>query len=433
MIRRVGGHNQLLRRARGFAPAPLPLPPGFEHSPDILALGAELKNTFCLLRDRQLVMSQHIGDLKDAVTLADFERCLTLFADLHQHRPAVIAIDQHPQYLSSCHGRQLARDAGLALTEIQHHHAHIAACLGDNGRALAAPPVLGVSLDGLGYARVDDRQQLWGGEIFVADYRRAQRLVSLKPVALPGGNRAMEQPWRNCVAQLHSALGWPQVMARYGHLEPLQTLASQPAQQMVAMIDSAMNCPLSSSCGRLFDAVAAAVGINARGSISYEGQAAMALETCITDADWAAARAYPFALCAIDVQGGRVEQGTAPRQIDPAPMWVALLDDIAAGQSIGMISARFHKGLVTVIADCLLQLADEHKVITVALSGGVFQNARLATALQSRLKEAGLEVLVHCRVPANDGGIALGQALIAAAQLGTHGFANRQRGEVLCV
>lgn len=411
VVQTIAAQPQLLRRGRGFAPAPLPLPAGFETGPQILATGGDLKNTFCLLGAGQAIVSQHIGDLRDAGTLADFEHCLQLYRGLYpdtcRQRPAAVAVDQHPQYLAAAFGRTVAAEENLPLIEVQHHHAHIAACLGDNLRPLRAPPVLAVVLDGMGFAQADPAQPLWGGEIFLADYTAATRLARLKPTALPGGDSAMRQPWRNCLAQLHGALGWQSVAQRYAGLPLIDSLERQPLDTLLRMIDRGLNAPLSSSCGRLFDAVAAATGINTEGDISYEGQAAMALEASIGDDDWRSAGAYPFALQRLDPLW----------QINPAPLWPALLDDLAAGCRRGLIAARFHRGLAAVLVDCLGALARDQAVKTVALSGGVLQNPRLSQALQSQLQARGFEVLVHRQVPANDGGIALGQGLVAAAQL----------------
>ena len=421
----VNKQSQLLRRARGFSPAPLPLPTGLEGSVDILAMGAELKNTFCLIRGDQAILSQHIGDLQDTVTFGDFRRGLSLFKQIHQHQPKIIAVDQHPQYLSGKWGRELAEEQALPVLEIQHHHAHIASCLGDNQWPLDAPPVLAVTLDGTGFAQAEDsvhknkKAQLWGGEIFLADYRQATRLAHLKPVALPGASIAIQQPWRNCIAQLHSAFGWEQVAADYPQLPLVKTLSQQPINNLLKMIDNDINSPTSSSCGRLFDAVAAAVGINLEGNVSYEGQAAMALESKIDEADWQAAKPYHFTLNNPSSHKNLIE-------IDPTPMWSALLDDLVKGENQSVIATRFHLGLITVLANCLIRLAAQKKTTAVVLSGGVFQNTHLFCGLQQQLQHSGLQVLIHHNVPANDGGIAFGQALITAARLKQRGMGERQ-------
>lgn len=418
VVQVVDGQQQLLRRGRGFAPAPLPVPQGFEESPDILALGGDLKNTFCLISGGQAILSQHIGDLKDAMTFADFQHTLALFQHMHQQQPRVIAVDQHPQYLSANLGREMAQENDLQLVEVQHHHAHITACLADNQRPLSAPPVLAVTLDGMGYANTANGAQIWGGEIFIADYRDAKRLACLKPVSLPGGNAAMQQPWRNCLAQLQAAVGWQQVVDDYACLPLVKRLSRQPVSTLLRMIDQGINSPLSSSCGRLFDAVAAAVGICDEGGMSYEGQAAMLLASSIDEADWHSAKPYPFALNRVD----------GLLHIDPSPLWLALLKDLKKGRSRSLIASSFHRGLVEVLVTCLIELATQQGTQTVALSGGVFQNPYMLGDLQMRLQKQGFKVLVHTHVPANDGGIALGQALIAAAKMN-----NDIRGESACV
>jgi hydrogenase maturation protein HypF len=183
------------------------------------------------------ILSQHIGDLRGAMTFAGFQHTLTLFQHVHQHQPRVIAVDQHPQYVSANLGRDIAEKNDLKLIEVQHHHAHIAACLADNQRPLSAPPVLAVTLDGMGYANTANGAQIWGGEIFLADYHKAKRLACLKPVSLPGGNVAMQQPWRNCMSQLQVAVGWQQVVDDYAGLPLVKRFSRQPVNTLLRMID----------------------------------------------------------------------------------------------------------------------------------------------------------------------------------------------------
>jgi hydrogenase maturation protein HypF len=397
IMRVVAGAPRVLRRARGYAPAPLTLPPGFDHVPEILAFGGELKNAFCLLRDGQAILSHHIGDLENADTYADYQRALARYQALFGHRPRVLAADLHPEYLSSKLAREMAGDAGLPLVETQHHHAHIAACLAENHVPLDTPPVLGVALDGLGFGTDGT---LWGGEFLRADYRGYERLATFKPVAMIGGAKAIREPWRNTYAQIMAAIGWPQLEERYRDLELHAFLAAKDRSVLDGMLARRINSPLTSSCGRLFDAVAAAVGV-CREHADYEGQAAIELEAL---ADEEERLAYPFSI-----------QTTPLPYIEPQPMWQALLEDLALGTPVPVISARFHRGLAEAITAMALRLG-EHK--TVALSGGVFQNRLLFCELVSRLKAAGFAVLTHRAVPPNDGGLALGQAVIAAAKGG---------------
>lgn len=415
----IGRKIQPMRRARGYAPTPLPLPPGFNSpagkAPDLLAMGSDLKNTFCLLGSGNVILSQHIGDLEDAVTLKDYEHSLALYRQIYQHQPECIAVDAHPDYHSTRVGQQLAQQQQLPIVEVQHHHAHLAACLGEHGWPLAIDEeqgdrVLAITLDGMGYSNQDD--SIWGGEILLGNYHQCQRLAHLKPVPLPGGNAAMTQPWRNAVAQLHTAIGWQQVMQEFGDLNALQCINHQPVDTLLSMMRKGLNSPLSSSCGRLFDAVATVLGLclpgddNPTGSMDFEGQAAMALEACISDNDWRHAKPYPFLI--------------QQQQIDPAPMWRSLLQDLLDDQghakATGLIAARFHKGLAQALDQCIKPLAAAGDIQHVVLSGGVFQNQRLQSELTNTLQQQGFTVLTHRQVPANDGGLALGQALIAAAR-----------------
>lgn len=419
VVQVIDNQPQVIRRGRGYAPMPLPLPPGFETAPAVLALGAELKNTFCLLGQNKAVLSQHMGDLQDVLTLADFERNLALYQQVYQHEAQCIAVDAHPQYHSGRVGRMVSQQLNLSVLEIQHHHAHMAACLGEHGWPLlfngedAVNQVLAITLDGLGFAPNggdSDGDALWGGEILLGNYTQVKRLARLKPVPLPGGNAASTQPWRNTVAQLHSAIGWKNVNEKFGELSAIQAIAQQPVDTIIAMMEKSLNSPLSSSCGRLFDAVAALLGFATAG-MSFEGQAAMALEASISEQHWQQVQtqkqSYPFAI---------QQEASGLWQIDPAPMWHSLLQDLQNAEPTGLIAARFHKGLAQAWADCVWRLAQEHNVKEVVLTGGVFQNVHLTAEVTRLLQQHQLNVLTHSQVPANDGGIALGQALIAAAK-----------------
>jgi hydrogenase maturation protein HypF len=400
VLRVMDGEPRLLRRARGYAPAPLELPPGFGDAPPVLALGGELKSTLCLLRDGRAIPSQHLGDLEEARTAEDFERALDLYLRLFQHRPRLLALDRHPDYRSTRLGRALAEREGLMLERVQHHFAHIAALLADNGWPLDAGPVLGIALDGLGYG---DDGTLWGGEFLRADYRGFERLGHLAPVALPGGVRAILEPWRNTYAQLARHPGWDRLRAACPDLELTRDLESRPLQILDTMLAQGINSPLSSSCGRLFDAVAAALGV-CRDRVSYEGQAAVELETLAAAAQGEGA--YPL----------RVVAGDGTRVLEPGPLWDALLRDLVAGVGAGVVAARFHRGLAAAVAGLARELAGAADLDTVGLSGGVFQNRILLEEVAGALRRTGLRVLLHRRVPSNDGGLSLGQAAVAAAR-----------------
>jgi hydrogenase maturation protein HypF len=404
VLRAMAGRPRLLRRARGYAPAPVALPPGFEKAPDILAMGGELKATFCLVKDGQAILSQHQGDLEHPAAFDDYRRNLAFYRDLFDHRPVALATDLHPEYLSAKLGREEARDAGLPLVEVQHHHAHIASCLAENARPLTAPAVLGVALDGLGWG---DDGTIWGGEFLLADYRGYRRLASLAPVAMPGGAAALREPWRNLYAHLARSIGWGELTGSFGRLDLSADLSARPLQLLEAMIARNLNSPPASSCGRLFDAVAAALGICREHQV-YEGEAAMRLEAIVDETALDDAQGYPFATA-----------GTKGLlTIEPRPMWHALLCDLAEHTSPPVVAARFHQGIAAAITAMAGTLANRGaRFDTVALSGGCFQNRILFEQTLGGLQALGFTVLTHARVPANDGGLALGQATIAAARL----------------
>ncbi|AID34929.2 MULTISPECIES: carbamoyltransferase HypF [Mesorhizobium] len=414
VVRQMGGKLRVLRRARGYAPASIELPPGFELAPEILAYGAELKATFCLIKDARAVLSQHQGDLEDALTYDDYRKNLVLYRGLFDHRPAALAADLHPEYLSAKLARATASSQNLPLVEVQHHHAHAAACLAENGRSLNADPVLAIVLDGLGYG---SDGAIWGGEFLLADYRRFERLGTFKPVAMPGGAQAIREPWRNLHAHVTVEMGWPAFAMNFSELDLFAALTAKPLASVDAMIKASVNSPNASSCGRLFDAVAAALGI-CFDRQAYEGEAAARLEAmvCARTLDGEGdALAYPLPIPNL--------KGSGLPYIEPLGMWNAVFGDLILKTPAPVIAARFHKGLAKSIAAMALKLArrDEEdapaRFDTVALSGGCFQNKVLFEQVVSRLEELDFVVLTHSRVPANDGGVALGQAAIAAAHL----------------
>jgi hydrogenase maturation protein HypF len=409
VIRVACGEPSYLRRARGAAPVPIPLPNGFENAPDVIAMGAELKNTFCLTKNGKAIMSQHIGDLEDARTYADYKMSLALYKNSFQHDAKRVAVDLHPEYLSSKLGRSEAAKQNLFLDEVQHHHAHIASCMADNQWPIDAGPVLGVALDGLGFG-CDGT--FWGGEFLLADYTSFERLGTFKPVALLGGSQAMHEPWRNTYAHLMAEMGWAGYKINFEDLELTNFFETKALATFNSMLTSRVNSPLASSCGRLFDAVAAAIGI-CREHASYEGQAAVELEA-IVDLNAleheTEALAYPFAVPRLG--------GKGIPYIEPLAVWQAILGDLLLNTDKAVMAARFHKGLAKAIVHMVKKLCtrdDEKWLSTVALSGGVFQNRILQELVHKRLSDEGFNVLIHHQVPANDGGISLGQAVISAA------------------
>ena len=400
-----------LRRARGYAPIPLPLPGGFDNAAEILAMGGELKNTFCLIKNDQAILSQHMGDLENAETYLDYKKNLTLYGKLFQHQAKAIAIDAHPEYLSSKLGWDYAEQLQVPLQEIQHHHAHIAACMTENQLPLDTEPVLGVALDGIGYGADGS---FWGGEFLKTDYTSFERLGTFKPVAMLGGTQAMHEPWRNTYAHLMAEMGWPAYQINYGELELTNFFQQQPLSTFNAMLKNNLNSPLASSCGRLFDAVAAAIGICCEHA-HYEGQAAVELEAIVDQHTLQHEDdnlAYPFAI-------PRLPDNGLP-YVEPLAMWQALLGDLILKTPAPIISARFHKGLAKIIVSMIHKLTTEQgeRIIqSVVLSGGVFQNKTLLEAVVERLQRLDYHVLTHQHIPTNDGGLALGQAVIAAANI----------------
>jgi len=377
VARTFRGRPMLLRRSRGYVPEPLTIRTGFPRP--VLACGAELKNTFCLARGRHAFVSHHIGDLENAETLRSFTDGIEHFRRLFDIDPQVVAHDLHPEYLSTKYALELD---GVELHGIQHHHAHIASCLADNGEE---GPVIGVAFDGTGYGTDGS---IWGGEFLVAGLASFERGGHLAPVPMPGGAAAIRQPWRMAAAYVADS----EVARRH----------PDHWSAVVAMAVKGINSPLTSSAGRLFDAAAAILGV--RDTINYEGQAAVELEQL---ADPREMGAYPAR-----IEGG-VEAGI-PFTIRAADLLHAIIEDRTVRVPAPVIAARFHHGVAALIeAGCLL-MRERHDLGTVALSGGVFQNLLLLHAAVTRLEARGFRVLLHARVPCNDGGISLGQALIAA-------------------
>jgi hydrogenase maturation protein HypF len=412
VVRIMAGQTRVLRRARGFAPAPVRMPPGFEEAPELLAMGGELKATFCLVKNGEAILSPHQGDLEDAATFDDYRNNLALFRQLFDHVPKALVADRHPEYLSAKLARARACVDRIPLIEVQHHHAHVASCLAENGYPLDGLPVLGIVLDGLGWG---DDGTVWGGEFLLADYTRYQRLGTFKPVAMPGGVQAVREPWRNLYAHLMAEMGWARFTVNFAQLGVHAFLAGKPRPMLDAIMRNALNSPPASSCGRLFDAVSAAIGL-CRERQAYEGEAAARLEA-IVDADTLhhedEALAYPFSIPNL--------RGSGLPYIEPLAMWDAVLGDLVLETPAPVMAARFHKGLAKAIVAMAIKLArrDEGAALFegVALSGGCFQNRILFEEVVRRLEEEHFTLFSHAQVPANDGGLALGQAAIGAAHL----------------
>jgi hydrogenase maturation protein HypF len=371
-----------LRRSRGYAPRPVSLP--VVAARPTLGCGAELKSTFCLATGSRAFVSHHIGDLENAETFASYVEGIEHYARLFGVEPVVVAHDLHPEYLSTKYALGLE---GVELVAVQHHHAHIAACLADNGES---GPVIGVAFDGLGYGADDT---LWGGEFLVADLQGYRRAGTFATVPMPGGTAAIREPWRMAAAYLNLAYAGDiptdlPVVARHAELF-----------EAIVRLGRGDRAPRTSSVGRLFDAVAALVGV--RDQVSYEGQAAIELEQ---------RSGAPAPGRAVSIRAG------SPFQVDGIALLRTVADDVRAGLDTSAIGARFHGGLVTAIVQGCALIRDEHGLSRVALSGGVFQNVLLLRGVHGALAQRGFEVLTHRQLPPNDGGISVGQVAVAAAQ-----------------
>jgi len=384
VVRPVRGRPMLLRRSRGYTPEPITMRPAFARP--VLACGAELKSTFCLGKDDHAFVSHHIGDLENFETFRSFTEAISHFQRLFDVDPQVVAHDLHPEYLSTKYALQRE---GVQFTGVQHHHAHIASCLADNG---AAGPVIGVAFDGLGYGT---DATIWGGEFLLADLTGFERAGHLATVPMPGGAAAIKQPWRMAAAYLDAAYpgGLP------GGLDVERRNAPR-WRDVLTMARRGINSPVTSSAGRLFDAVAAIAGV--RDVINYEGQAAVELEQCSAPSEHAG---YAAA----------IEKGD-PLRIAGVDLIRAVTGDLLAGVDRSVIAARFHNGVAQVIVAACLLLRERRGLDVVALSGGVFQNLLLLDRTVAGLERTGFRVLVHSQVPPNDGGISLGQAAVAAAR-----------------
>jgi hydrogenase maturation protein HypF len=382
-----GGQPVALRRARGYAPYPIFLPFKAEQ---ILACGAEDKNTFCLTRDEHAFLSQHIGDMENEETLEHFENTINLYKKLFRIEPEIIAYDMHPEYLATKYAIETGTSASLKLVPVQHHHAHIAGCLAENG---VKERVIGVAFDGTGYGADGT---IWGGEFLLADCKDFQRVGHFEYVPLPGGAAAIKKPYRLALSYLYTLLG--EDFSLYGL--PLAGLDPAEIEIIKKQLKRKINSPLASSAGRLFDAVSALVGV--RGEIDYEAQAAIELEMLAPD-EIDKAGAYPFS---IEGEGGM-------RVVKLKELLMAVVNDVRNRALVPELSLKFHHTVAEIIVAMCKLIARDSKIKRVALSGGVFQNRLLLKLATAALKREGFEVLTHHLVPANDGGISLGQAVVA--------------------
>jgi hydrogenase maturation protein HypF len=400
------GTSQLIRRARSYAPYPIRL--SFE-ARQVLGCGAEEKNTFCLTKDNYAFLSQHIGDMENMETLEHFDNTISLYKRLFHIEPEIIAHDLHPDYLATKYARELG-ESGIKLIPVQHHHAHIASCLADNG---LESPVIGVAFDGTGMGADGN---IWGGEFLVADYRNFRRVGHLEYLPLPGGAAAIKRPYRTAIGYILTLLGENALNAviaseaKQSQLPFIGQVTEGEIEVIKRQIERKINSPLSSSMGRLFDAISALLGI--RGEIDYEGQAAVELEMAalssviareLDEAISHAQESYPYHI--VEDEGIRI--------VHLKDLLSAVIEDLHQGVSKGRISAKFHNTVAQMINEMCHLIADETGISQIALSGGVFQNRLLLRKAVSLLESSGFQVFTHRQVPCNDGGISLGQAVIA--------------------
>jgi hydrogenase maturation protein HypF len=386
VVRIFEDKERVLRRSRGYAPFPIPL--NFPVA-EILACGGELKSTFCLTKEHHAFLSQHIGDLQNYETLVFFEETLARMQALFRIHPHVVAYDLHPLYLST----KLALEmTGVEKIGVQHHHAHIASCMAENG---IAGKVIGVAFDGTGFG-TDGK--IWGGEFLVADFAGFERRAHFRYVPLAGGDAAVREPWR---------LGLSYLMDTYGagaeslDLPLWRQVPAKKTATVRAMIERGINTVETSACGRLFDAVASIAGL--RHEVNFEAQAAIQLEAIAVSG---LEEQYPFEISESDVW-----------QIDMRPAIENIVRDVLRGRPVGHIAALFHNTLAAIVVEVCRRLGAAERLRRVCLSGGTFQNVYLLERTVAGLRSSGFEVFLHSKVPPNDGGISLGQAVIANAML----------------
>src|SRR5208282_408166 len=392
VVRVAGGVTRQLRRSRGFVPVPVFLK---DDQPAVLAVGGELKNTICLIKGKNAFLSQHVGDLENAESYSFFHEAIEHLERILEIRPEIIAYDLHPDYFST---QWALQQSDVKPVGVQHHHAHIASCMAENhveGR------VIGFALDGTGYGTDG---HIWGGEALIAGYEDFERAAHFEYVPLPGGAAAIREPWRMAVSCLAHHFGRDFLKLEFLKLDvPFVRQLNRPkVDLLLRMIEQGVNSPLTSSCGRLFDAVAALAGV--RQQVNYEAQAAIELEMAISASE--DETGYPLELLP---DGDRWIIGTRP-------LFKALLDDLGRNLPAAAISRRFHNGLVEGFVQLATLLRKKTTLRRACLSGGTFHNIYLSQRLEARLSEAGFEVFTQKEVPSGDGGLSLGQALVAAAK-----------------
>jgi len=392
VVRVAGRETYPIRRSRGYAPTPLTVAENF--SRHVLACGGELKNTFCVAKDRHVFLSHHVGDLENYETLTSFREGIEHFCGLFDVQPELVAYDLHPEYLSTKYARELEED-GLPAVGVQHHHAHVASCLADNERP-SDERAIGVALDGTGFGTDG---AIWGGEFFEGSVDEGfTRRGHLQYAPLPGGSAAIRQPWRMAISHLLTLYGEEETMKL--PLAPVRRAGERNARLVARLVEHGLNTPPTSSAGRLFDAVAALAGVPGTERTTYEGQAAIELELA---ADGPTKQGYPF----------RLRPEGDGWVVETRGIIAGVVEDLMVERDAGKISSRFHRAMADIVVAGCEEVRETAGTATVALSGGTFQNMLLLGQVIESLEGKGFQVYRHRRVPANDGGLALGQAVLA--------------------
>jgi len=388
VLKIINDDKVFFRRARGYVPHPIIL--DFKLK-EVLALGGELKNTISFSKENYIFLSQYLGDLKSVETLEFFKESIASFKKMFRLKPEIIACDLHPDYLSTQYAEEIKAKKGLKLVKVQHHYAHIVSCMAENN---LKGKVIGVAYDGTGYG---DDGNVWGGEFLLCDLKEYLRVGHLKYYPLPGGDKAIVEPWRMAYSYLYSIYG---PRAKKIDIDFYRRMDYDKLSIIKKMIDKNINSPLTSSCGRLFDAASSLIGI--RDEISYEGQAAMELES----------------FCASGIKGRykfSIYKEEEKFIIDPQGVFIDIIEDLKKGLEKKVMAAKFHNTVAEFTVDLCGKIRENTGINEIALSGGVFQNKYLTEKVVFLLEDKGFKVYIQRKVPTNDGGISLGQAVIAGS------------------
>jgi hydrogenase maturation protein HypF len=391
----IDDQNTIIRRARGFAPLPISLHSDFKNIDGILAIGADKKNTFCMIKKGNAILSPHIGSLWNINTFEDLKKTLSLYRNLYDFKIKKIICDLHPQYVSCGFADKLAKKYNVPIQKVQHHHAHLVSVIAEREQPKTTEKYLGIALDGLGFG---DDGTFWGGEFMLFNYNGYKRVAKFSPIPLVGGDLSAQETWRNCFAYLYQIPNWQDVFKKYKEQNIIKFLSKKPLNNIQKMITKNINCPLSSSAGRLFDAIAAFLDLK-REKISFEAQAAIALENMAFN------NFYDEDISAYDVD---IRKNTISWQ----SLFIGMLEDSRCDIAKEIIATKALKTICDAIVQMTITIIKKHKIKAIVLSGGVWQNNLIRTRVCKKLTQQKLKILVPYNVPCNDGGLSLGQALI---------------------